>query len=176
MREIPFATFKIRVGDNEPLGGGCAIGGEWREITTDEIFANKKCILFALPGAYTPTCSSTHLPGYEGEYDTLLKYVDEVYCISVNDTFVMNAWAKDLKIKKVKLLPDGTGIFTKGMDMLVNKDHLGFGMRSWRYSAHVINGEIKRMFVEPGINNAGDDKDPFTVSDANTMLKYIKNI
>ena len=176
MRELPFATFKIRVGDNEPLGGGCAIGGEWREITTDEIFANKKCILFALPGAYTPTCSSTHLPGYEDEYDTLLNYVDEIYCVSVNDTFVMNAWAKDLKIEKVKLLPDGTGIFTKGMDMLVNKDHLGFGMRSWRYSAHIINGEIKRMFVEPGMNNAGDEKDPFTVSDANTMLKYIKNI
>ena len=174
MREIPFATFKIRVGDNEPLGGGCAIGGEWREITTDEIFANKKCILFALPGAYTPTCSSTHLPGYEGKYDQLLKYVDEVYCVSVNDAFVMNAWAKDLKIEKVKLLPDGSGVFTEGMKMLVNKDHLGFGRRSWRYSMLVDNKEVVKQFSEEGKNDSGDDQDPFKVSDADTMLKYLQ--
>ena len=176
MKQIPFATFKIRVGDNESIGGGCAIGGEWREINTEEIFPNKKVIVFALPGAFTPTCSSQQLPGYEEKYDELKKYVDEVYCLSVNDSFVMNAWFRDQNITKVKPIGDGTGIFTKGMDMLVNKDHLGFGMRSWRYSAHIINSEVKRMFIEPGKNNAGDDNDPFTVSDANTMLKYLKNI
>ena len=161
---IPYTNFKTR------------IAGTWQDLDTETIFNDKKIIIFSLPGAFTPTCSSTHLPGYESKYDKLLQYVDEVYCISVNDAFVMNAWAKDLNVEKVKMLPDGSGVFTEGMQMLVNKDHLGFGMRSWRYSAHIINGEIKRMFIEPGINNAGDDKDPFTVSDANTMLKYIKNI
>jgi peroxiredoxin len=131
--------------------------------------------VFALPGAFTPTCSSQQLPGYEEKYDELKALgVDEVYCLSVNDAFVMNAWARDQKIEKVKVLPDGSGVFTQGMGMLVNKDHVGFGMRSWRYSMLVDNGEVIKVFEEPGKNNAGDNGDPFEVSDADTMIKYLK--
>ena len=160
---IPYTTFKTR------------IVGTWQDLDTETIFNDKKIIVFSLPGAFTPTCSSTHLPGYESKYDELLKYVDEVYCVSVNDAFVMNAWAKDLKIEKVKLLPDGSGVFTEGMKMLVNKDHLGFGRRSWRYSMLVDNKEVVKQFSEEGKNDSGDDQDPFKVSDANTMLEYLKD-
>jgi len=159
---IPYTNFKTR------------ISSAWQDLDTETIFNNKKTIIFSLPGAFTPTCSSTHLPGYEAKYDELLKYVDEVYCVSVNDAFVMNAWAKDLKIEKVKMLPDGNGAFTNGMKMLVNKDHLGFGERSWRYSMFVDNKEIIKVFEEEGKNNSGMDKDPFEVSDADTMLKYLQ--
>jgi len=159
---IPYTNFKTR------------IVGTWQDLDTETIFNDKKVIVFSLPGAFTPTCSSTHLPGYESKYDELLKYVDEVYCVSVNDAFVMNAWAKDLKIEKVKLLPDGSGVFTEGMKMLVNKDHLGFGRRSWRYSMLVNNKEIIKQFSEEGKNDSGDDQDPFKVSDADTMLNYLK--
>ena len=172
---IPKVTFKTRINDNETIGGGCAIGGEWIDVTTDDIFKNKKVIIFSLPGAYTPTCSSQHLPGYETKYDELKKYVDEVYCVSVNDSFVMNAWAKDQGIEKVKMIPDGNGEFTEGMDMLVNKEHLGFGKRSWRYSAFIDNGEVIKMFVEPGKNNTGSDQDPFEASYVDTMLKYLQD-
>ena len=159
---IPYTNFKTR------------ISSAWQDLDTETIFNNKKTIIFSLPGAFTPTCSNTHLPGYEAKYDELLKYVDEVYCVSVNDAFVMNAWAKDLKIEKVKMLPDGNGAFTNGMKMLVNKDHLGFGERSWRYSMFVDNKEIIKQFIEEGKNDSGDDQDPFKVSDADTMLKYLQ--
>ena len=171
----PKITFKTRINDNETLGGGCAIGGEWKDVTTDDLFCNKKVVIFSLPGAYTPTCSSQQVPGYEDKYEELKKYVDEVYCLSVNDSFVMNAWFRDQKISKVKPIGDGEGKFTKGMDMLVNKPKQGFGMRSWRYSAFIDNGEIVKMFVENGKNNESNDDDPFKVSDVNTMLKYLKN-
>ena len=159
---IPNCTFKTRV------------LGNWQDVTTDNLFKNKKVVVFALPGAFTPTCSNTHLPGFEAKYDEFLKYVDEIYCVSVNDTFVMNAWAKDLKIEKVKMLPDGNGAFTQGIDMLVNKQHLGFGKRSWRYSAIIDNGQLTKMFAEPGKNDTGEDMDPFLVSDADTILKYLQ--
>jgi len=160
---IPYTNFKTR------------IAGTWQDLDTETIFNDKKIIVFSLPGAFTPTCSSTHLPGYESKYDELLKYVDEVYCISVNDAFVMNAWVKDLNVEKVKMLPDGSGVFTEGMKMLVNKDHLGFGKRSWRYSMLVDNKEIIKQFSEEGKNDSGDDQDPFKVSDADTMLKYLQD-
>ena len=161
--DIPYTNFKTR------------IAGTWQDLDTETIFNDKKIIIFSLPGAFTPTCSSTHLPGYESKYDELLKYVDEVYCVSVNDAFVMNAWAKDLNVEKVKMLPDGSGVFTEGMKMLVNKDHLGFGKRSWRYSMFVNNKQIIKQFTEFGKNNSGDDQDPFKVSNADTMLKYLKD-
>ena len=160
---IPYTNFKTR------------IVGTWQDLDTETIFNDKKVIVFSLPGAFTPTCSSTHLPGYESKYDELLKYVDEVYCVSVNDAFVMNAWAKDLNVEKVKMLPDGSGVFTEGMQMLVNKDHLGFGKRSWRYSMFVDNKQIIKQFTEFGKNDSGDDQDPFKVSDTDTMLKYLKS-
>jgi len=173
--KIPEVTFKTRTGDNQSLGGGCAIGGQWKDVASDQLFKNKKIVLFSLPGAYTPTCSSQQVPGYEDKYEELKKYVDDVYCISVNDAFVMNAWFRDQKISKVKPIGDGEAKFTKGMDMLVDKPKQGFGMRSWRYSAFIDNGEVVKMFIEDGKNNESNDADPFKVSDVNTMLNYLKN-
>ena len=171
---IPEVKFRTRIGDNQSIGGGCSIGGEWKDVSTNELFNKKKTVLFSLPGAYTPTCSSQQLPGYEDKYEDLRKYVDEVYCLSVNDSFVMNAWFRDQNIKKVKPIGDGEGQFTKGMGMLVNKPKQGFGMRSWRYSAFIDNGKVVKMFVEDGKNNESNDEDPFKVSDVNTMLNYLK--
>ena len=173
--QIPKVTFKTRIGDNESLGGGCSIGGEWKDVSSNDLFKNKKVVLFSLPGAYTPTCSSQQVPGYEDKYEELKKYVDEVYCLSVNDSFVMNAWFRDQKISRVKPIGDGEGKFTKEMGMLVNKPKQGFGKRSWRYSAFVDNCKVTKMFVEDGKNNESNDADPFIVSDVNTMLNYLKS-
>lgn len=169
---VPNVTFRMRVRDE-------SIGGEnpyrWEDVTTDDIFKGKKVVMFALPGAFTPTCSSTHLPGYEKKYDELKELgVDDVVCISVNDAFVMNAWGKKLDVGKVKLIPDGSAEFTEKMNMLVRKDNLGFGARSWRYSAYVEDGEIKKAFIEPGYEDNCPD-DPFEVSDVDTMLEYLKS-
>ena len=172
--KIPQVTFRTRIGDNQSLGGGCAIGGKWQDITSENLFKNKKIVIFSLPGAYTPTCSSQQVPGYEDKYEELKKFVDEVYCLSVNDSFVMNAWFRDQKISKVKPIGDGEGNFTKGMGMLVNKPKQGFGRRSWRYSAFIDNGNVVKMFVEDGKNDESNDDDPFKVSDVNTMLKYLR--
>ncbi len=167
----PKITFKTRV-RNDSLDGPNPF--EWKDLTTDDIFRGKKVVLFALPGAFTPTCSSTHLPGYEKHYDDFRKAgVDEVICLSVNDAFVMYQWGRHLGAEKVFLLPDGSGEFTRKMGMLVKKDNLGFGARSWRYSMLVEDGKITKMFVEPGFtDNAGTD--PFEVSDAGTMLRFLK--
>lgn len=154
---VPQVTFKTRQGN------------EWVDVTTDDLFANKKVILFALPGAFTPTCSSTHLPRYNELASTFKKEgVDDIICLSVNDTFVMNAWAEDQHAENVTFVPDGNGDFTKGMGFLVDKADLGFGPRSWRYSMLVNNGVIEQLFVEPD-----EPGDPFKVSDADTMLEYI---
>ena len=153
----------------------CSIGGSWKDISTNDLFRGKKVVLFSLPGAYTPTCSSQQLPGYEEQYDELRKFVDEVYCLSVNDSFVMNAWFRDQNINKVKPIGDGEGKFTKEMGMLVNKPKQGFGMRSWRYSALIDNCEVVKLFVEDGKNNDGKDDDPFQLSDVDTMINFLKN-
>ena len=169
--QVPSVTFKTRVRD-ESVGGSNPF--RWQDVTSDEIFKGKRVVVFALPGAFTPTCSSTHLPGYEEHYDELKKLgVDEVYCLSVNDAFVMFQWGKHQGVEKVKLLPDGSAEFTRKMGMLVAKDNLGFGMRSWRYSMVVDDGAIEQMFVEP---NFGDEcpSDPFEVSDVKTMLGYLE--
>ena len=167
MKKVPQVVFKTRVRD-ESLGGDNPF--RWQDVATDDIFAGKNVVIVALPGAFTPTCSSTHLPGYEAKYDELkAKGVDEVYCVSVNDAFSMFQWAKNLGVEKVKMLPDGNGDFTRGMGMLVKKENLGFGDRSWRYSMHVVDGEIKSIFAEDGkMDNCPTD--PFEVSDVNTML------
>lgn len=142
---------------------------EWQQITTSELFAGRNVIVFSLPGAFTPTCSSTHLPRFN-ELAAVFKAngIDEIICVSVNDAFVMNAWAADQESDNIRLLPDGNGDFTRAMGMLVNKEELGFGERSWRYSMLVKDGVIDKMFIEP--QQAGD---PFEVSDADTMLGYI---
>ena len=146
----------------------------WNQVFTRDLYQNKRIIIFGLPGAFTPTCSTTHLPGYEKRYHEIRKLgIDEIYCVSVNDAFVMFNWCKKLKVKLVQVLPDGNGNFTKKMGLLVNKSNLGFGRRSWRYSMVINNGVIEKIFVEKGLmNNCATD--PFEVSDAITMIKYLK--
>jgi glutaredoxin-like protein len=141
----------------------------WVDVTSDEIFKGRTVVVFSLPGAFTPTCSSTHVPRYNQLTPTLKKHgVDEVICISVNDAFVMNEWRNDQKAFNVRFLPDGNGDFSRGMGMLVPKNDLGFGERSWRYSMLVKDGVVEKMFIEPDVPG-----DPFEVSDADTMLDYI---
>ncbi|ABG41844.1 Glutaredoxin-family domain protein [Paraglaciecola sp. T6c] len=156
-QRVPNVTFPVRVND------------EWEKRTTDEIFSGKTVVVFSLPGAFTPTCSSTHLPRYN-ELAKVFKAngVDEIVCVSVNDTFVMNAWAQDQEAQNISLLPDGNCEFTDGMGLLVDKADLGFGKRSWRYSMLVKDGVVDKMFIEPDLPG-----DPFEVSDADTMLEYI---
>ena len=168
---VPQVTFKTRVRDESVEGPNPY---RWQDVTSDDIFAGKTVVVFALPGAFTPTCSSTHLPGYEAHYeDFQAEGVDEIYCLSVNDAFTMFQWGRHQKVEKVKLLPDGSCDFTRGMDMLVAKDNLGFGQRSWRYSMLVENGEIVKVFSEAGKED-NCPTDPFEVSDADTMLTYIR--
>lgn len=145
--------------------------GNWVDVTTDELFKGKKVVLFALPGAFTPTCSSFHLPRYEelaGEFKK--QGIDDIVCVSVNDTFVMNAWAKDQNASNIKVMPDGNGEFTEAMGRLIDDSAIGFGKRSWRYSMLVDDGKIVKIFDE---NPDSDSDDPYEVSDADTMLKFI---
>tara|TARA_B100000686_G_C16499297_1_gene816199 strand:+ start:338 stop:877 length:540 start_codon:yes stop_codon:yes gene_type:complete len=168
---VPEVTFKTRVRDESVEGPNPF---RWEDKTTSDIFGGKKIVLFALPGAFTPTCSSTHLPGYEEKYQEFKDMgIDEVICLSVNDAFTMFKWGQDQGVKNVFLLPDGNGEFTDKMGMLVKKENLGFGSRSWRYSMMVDDGEIKQMFVEDGkVDNCSTD--PFAVSDADTMMTALK--
>jgi len=171
-KTVPNVTLKTRVRDESVEGPNPF---RWQDVETVDLFRGKKVVVFSLPGAFTPTCSSTHLPGYEKKYNELKKLgIDEVYCISVNDAFVMYKWGRDVGAKNVKLLPDGSADFTKGMGMLVKKDNLGFGERSWRYSMFVDDRNIEKIFVEPGFS---DDcpADPLEVSDVDSMLEYLKN-
>jgi glutathione-dependent peroxiredoxin len=156
-KPVPKVTFKTRVND------------QWKDVTIDELFKGRTVVVFSLPGAYTPTCSSTHLPRYN-ELASVLKAkgVDDVVCISVNDAFVMDQWKRDQEAQNITVIPDGNGEFTSGMGMLVDKSDLGFGKRSWRYSMLVKDGIIKKIFIEPE-----KEGDPFEVSDADTMLKYL---
>jgi glutaredoxin-like protein len=156
-KNVPEVTFRV------------IENGAWKNITTDELFAGKTVIVFSLPGAFTPTCSSTHLPRFN-ELAPVFKQngVDEIICMSVNDTFVMNAWKENQESNNVTVLPDGNGEFTDGMGMLVGKKDLGFGDRSWRYSMLVKDKVIDKMFIEAEVEG-----DPFEVSDADTMLNYI---
>ena len=168
---VPEIVFKTRVRD-ESIGGDNPF--RWQDVTTNDIFKGKKVVVFALPGAYTPTCSSTHLPGFDKNYQALIEQgVDEVYCLSVNDAFTMFQWSKHLGVTKVKMLPDGNGDFSRMMGMLVKKENLGFGMRSWRYSMFVEDKNIIKLFSEPGKSDNCPD-DPFSVSDVDTMLEYLK--
>jgi thioredoxin-dependent peroxiredoxin len=170
-QKVPHVVFKTRVRDE-------SIGGEnpfkWQDTTTEDIFAGKRVIVFSLPGAFTPTCSTSHLPGYDAAYDEIKSLgIDEIYCLSVNDAFVMYQWGKNMGVKNVKLLPDGNGEFSRKMGMLVEKSNLGFGMRSWRYSMVVNDGVVEKVFAEEGYSD-NCESDPFEVSDVNTMLAYLK--
>jgi len=156
-KRVPKVTFKARV-DNQ-----------WKDVTTDALFNGRTVVVFGLPGAFTPTCSSTHLPRYN-ELARVFKAngVDEIVCLSVNDAFVMNEWKQSQEAENITVIPDGNGEFAAGMGLLVDKSAIGFGKRSWRYSMLVKNGVIGKMFIEPE-----KEGDPFEVSDADTMLKYI---
>ncbi len=144
-------------------------GSEWKKVNTKDLFAGKTVVVFSLPGAFTPTCSSAHVPRYQELHGDFQKAgVDEIVCVSVNDTFVMNAWKEDQGATDITFLPDGNGTFTKGMGMLVHKDNIGFGDRSWRYSMLVRDGVVEKMFIEPDVGG-----DPFQVSDADTMLAHL---
>jgi peroxiredoxin len=170
-RNVPNVTFKTRVRDDAMEGPNPF---RWQDVTSDNVFAGKRIVVFALPGAFTPTCTSEQCPAYEASYDAIRAHgVDEVYCLSVNDAFVMFQWGKMLGLEKVKLLPDGAGHFTRRMGMLINKDHLGFGNRSWRYAMIVENGEIVAMFEEPGINDDGSDLDPYGKSAPDKVLAWL---
>lgn len=172
MNKVPNVTFKTRVRNNELEGSNPF---EWKDLTTDEIFSNKKVVVFSLPGAFTPTCSTSHLPRYEELYEEFKSQgVDAIICISVNDAFVMYQWGLSQGSKNVFLLPDGNGEFSRKMGMLVDKGNLGFGMRSWRYSMLVDNGEIVKLFSEEGYSD-NSPTDPFEVSDAETMLGFLKS-
>ena len=150
--------------------------GEWQDVSTIELFKDKKVVLFGLPGAFTPTCSSKQLPGYEESYNKFKDLgIDEVYCISVNDAFVMNAWADAQGIEKVKMIPDGSAEFTRKMGMLVEKDNLGFGMRSWRYAAIFDSGKVLQFFPEPNKEDNCSD-DPYMISKPQHMIKEVKNV
>ena len=171
IERVPDVVFKTRVRDESVEGSNPY---RWQDTTTLDIFGGKKVVVFSLPGAFTPTCSSNHLPRYEELYEEFkAQGVDAIICVSVNDAFVMFQWGLKIGAKNVFLLPDGNGEFTRKMGMLVEKSNLGFGMRSWRYSMVVNDGAIEKMFVEPDFaDNAGGD--PFEVSDADTMLAYLK--
>ena len=171
---IPNVVFRVREGDKHE-DGGCSFGeGGWINKTTDDYFKGKRVVLFSLPGAFTPVCSSVQLPDYESKYQEFKnKGIDEVYCLSVNDSFTMNAWFDQWKIKNVKPIADGNGHFTRRMGMLVNKTHLGFGMRAWRYAFIVENGQIIKWFEEEGINDQGKDEDPFVATAPENILKSL---
>ena len=149
--------------------------GEFVNRTTSELFNGKRVVIFSLPGAFTPTCSAYQLPGFEEKYDDFIGLgIDDIYCISVNDGFIMNAWAQDQNIEKVTLIPDGNAYFTRSMGMLVNKSNLGFGDRSWRYAAVIDNGIIEKLFVEAGKRDNADT-DPYEVTNPDTVLAYLKS-
>ena len=168
---VPSVTFKTRVRDD-------SIGGDnpyrWEDVTTWDLFAGKRVVLFSLPGAFTPTCSTYQLPGFEEKFAEFKALgIKDIYCVSVNDAFVMNAWAKAQKVKKVKVIPDGSGMFTRKMGMLVHKDNLGFGERSWRYACVVNNGKIEKWFIEPGAED-NCPVDPYGETAPENVLNWLK--
>ena len=149
--------------------------GEFVYRTSKELFDGKRVVIFSLPGAFTPTCSAYQLPGFEEKYEDFISSgIDDIYCISVNDGFVMNAWAQDQNIEKVKLIPDGNAHFTRSMGYLVRKSNLGFGERSWRYAAVVNDGVIEKIFVEEGFRDNADT-DPYEASTPEAVLEYVKS-
>lgn len=169
---VPSVIFKTRVRD-ESIGGDNPY--RWEDVSTWDLFANKRVVLFSLPGAFTPTCSTYQLPDFEKLYPEFkAQGIKDIYCVSVNDAFVMNQWAKQQKIKKVKVIPDGSAQFTQAMGMYVCKDNLGFGMRSWRYACVVNNGKIEKWFIEPGMAS-NCPTDPYGESSPQNILEWLKN-
>ena len=172
IKTIPNIIFKTRVRDESIKGNNPY---RWQDVSTDYYFKEKKVILFSLPGAFTPTCSTFQLPGFEKLYEEFKSFgIDEIYCLSVNDAFVMNAWANSLNLKNVKVIPDGSGEFTRLMGMLVRKDNLGLGLRSWRYAALINDRVIEKMWIEKGMgdNTIGDS---YGETSPDTLLDFLTN-
>ena len=171
-RTVPDVVFKTRVRD-EAIGGANPF--RWQDVDSHALFGGGRSVLFSLPGAFTPTCSNEQCPAYEAQYPALREAgADEVYCLSVNDAFVMYQWGKHLRLNRLKLIPDGSADFTRRMGMLVKKDHLGFGQRSWRYAAVIDDNVVAAWFEEPGINDEGSDEDPYEVSSPETVLAWLE--
>ena len=167
---VPATTFKTRVRD-ETIGGDNPF--KWQDLTTKEIFLGNRVVVFSLPGAFTPTCSTFQVPGFEQNYDKIIEMgIDEVYVISVNDTFVMRKWMLDQNVCKVKFIPDGNGEFTRQIGMLVDKSNLGFGSRSWRYAMVVNNGVVEKWFEEPGREDCCES-DPYGETSPENVMEYL---
>lgn len=169
---VPSIVFKTRVRDDTIDGPNPY---RWEDVNTFDLFAGKRVVLFSLPGAFTPTCSTMQLPGFEKSASDFYHLgIDNIYCVSINDAFVMNAWAKQQGLEEVIVIPDGNGDFTRGMTMEIGKFNLGFGYRSWRYAVVVNNGKIEKWFIEPGKEwNAEDD--PYGETSPENILEWIKN-
>ena len=162
--QVPFVNFRVRE------------LGEWVDKNTDDYFKDRRVLVFSLPGAFTPTCSNQQLPGFEKLSSVFKEHgIDEIYCMSVNDSFVMNAWAQDQKLENVKVIPDGNGQFTQEMGMLCQKRDKCFGQRSWRYAMIVNNGVVEKMFVEPGKTD-DTPEDPYGESSPENVLKYLQSL
>lgn len=170
-KPLPKVTFRTRVRD-ESVGGPNPY--RWQDVTTDDYFRGRRVIVFSLPGAFTPTCSTYQLPGFERNFEQFQSHgIQDIYCLSVNDAFVMNAWAKQQELKNVKVIPDGSGTFTRLMGMLVHKDNLGFGDRSWRYAMIVNDGVVEAWFEEPGRED-NHGADPYGESSPENLLKHLQ--
>lgn len=171
-RTLPDVTLKTRVRDDSIEGPNPF---RWQDVNVRDLGNGKRIAIFSLPGAFTPTCSNQQCPSFEQLYpDFKAVGVDEVYCVSVNDAFVMHQWGKNLGLKNIKLLPDGSGDFTRRMGMLIDKSHLGFGYRSWRYAMIVDDNQITAWFEEPGINDIGSDSDPYGETDPANILASLE--
>ena len=169
---VPAVIFKTRVRD-ESIGGQNPY--RWQNVNSYELFGGKRVIVFSLPGAFTPTCDTYQLPGFENMYGQFkTKGIDEIYCISVNDSFVMNLWAKQQNLRDVKVIPDGNGEFTNKMHMLVDKDNLGFGQRSWRYAMIINNGVIEAWFEEPGFKHNAEE-DPYGETAPTKIMHWLES-
>ena len=165
---LPAVDFKMRVPNSDNTGF------RWEDVSSYDLFAGLRVVIFSLPGAFTPTCSTMQVPSFEERFEEFLELdIDAVYCISVNDAFVMNAWSNHLGLKNVQVVPDGSGYFTSAMGMLVDKDNLGFGLRSWRYAVIADNGRIEKMFVEPGMED-NCLTDPYGETSPERILEWIK--
>ncbi len=170
-QQLPNITFKTRVRDDSIEGPNPY---RWQDVETADLFENKRVVLFSLPGAFTPTCSTYQVPGFEQNFEKIKQLgIDDIYVMSVNDSFVMNKWMQDQNIKNIKPIPDGSGEFTRRMGMLVDKSNLGFGMRSWRYAAVVDSMRIEQWFQEPGIeDNCADD--PYGQTSPENVIAYLE--
>jgi alkyl hydroperoxide reductase subunit AhpC len=170
-KPLPKVTFRTRVRDESVEGPNPY---RWQDVTTDDYFRGRRVIVFSLPGAFTPTCSTYQLPGFEKNFEQFQSHgIQDIYCLSVNDAFVMNAWAKQQELKHVKVIPDGSGTFTRLMGMLVHKDNLGFGDRSWRYAMIVNDGVVEAWFEEPGRED-NHGADPYGESSPENLLKHLQ--